>query len=279
MEKYEKDKFIIRKNDIGKDCYFLLSGRLSILKPVESKYFKISYENYLKYLVNIIDKKEKKIFETVTNLNWHFIKIYNEENLMEIIKYYIQKRISVYSNISFDITNKNIKEDLTLENVESFLFEYKLKFEDFGISKDKIISDIKKINFNENSNDFHILLNNYFKDIFKIDKRTQLLMNSYDFLFEKDISGKDKLVTLYKYETFLILSPGAFFGEMSLNSENKKRNASIRTETDCIVASLSIEKYANYLMDENKKILMKQINFICNNFFFNNISQKIFSKY
>ena len=116
----------------------------------------------------------------------------------------------------------------------------------------------------ENSNDFHILLNNYFKDIFKIDKRTQLLMNSYDFLFEKDISGKDKLVTLYKYETFLILSPGAFFGEMSLNSENKKRNASIRTETDCIVASLSIEKYANYLMDENKKILMKQINFICN---------------
>ena len=279
LEKYEKDKFIIRKNDIGKDCYFLLSGRLSILKPVEYKYIKISYENYLKYLVNIIDKKEKKIFETVTNLNWHFIKIYNEENLMEIIKYYIQKRISVYSNISFDITNKNIKEDLTLENVESFLFEYKLKFEDFGISKDKIISDIKKINFNENSNDFHILLNNYFKDIFKIDKRTQLLMNSYDFLFEKDISGKDKLVTLYKYETFLILSPGAFFGEMSLNSENKKRNASIRTETDCIVASLSIEKYANYLMDENKKILMKQINFICNNFFFNNISQKIFSKY
>ena len=279
LEKYEKDKFIIRKNEIGKDCYFLLSGRLSILKPVEYKYIKISYENYLKYLLNVIDKKEKKIFDTVTNLNWLFIKIYNEENLMEIIKYYIQKRISVYSNISYDLGNKNIKEDLTLENVESFLFEFKLKFEDFGISKDKIISDIKKINFNENSNDFHLLLNNYFRDIFKIDKRTQILMSSYDFLFEKDNNGKDKLVTLYKYENFLTLSPGAFFGEMSLNSENKKRNASIRTETDCIVASLSIEKYANYLMDENKKILMRQINFICNNFFFNNISQRIFSKY
>ena len=279
LEKYEKDKFIIRKNEIGKDCYFLLSGRLSILKPVEYKYIKISYENYLKYLLNVIDKKEKKIFDTVTNLNWLFIKIYNEENLMEIIKYYIQKRISVYSNISYDLGNKNIKEDLTLENIESFLFEFKLKFEDFGISKDKIISDIKKINFNENSNDFHLLLNNYFRDIFKIDKRTQILMSSYDFLFEKDNNGKDKLVTLYKYENFLTLSPGAFFGEMSLNSENKKRNASIRTETDCIVASLSIEKYANYLMDENKKILMRQINFICNNFFFNNISQRIFSKY
>ena len=279
FEKYEKGKFIIRKNDIGKDCYFLLSGRLSILKPVEYKYIKISYEDYFKYLLNLIEKNEKKIFDTVTNLNWHFIKIYNEENLMEIIKYYIQKRISVYSNISYNISNKNIKEDLTLENVESFLFEYKLKFEDFGISKEKIISDFKKIQFNENSDDFQFLLNNYFKEIFKIDKRTQILLNSYDFLFENDITGKGKLVTLYKYETFLLLSPGAFFGEMSLDSENKKRNASIRTETDSIVASLSIEKYSNYLMDENKKILVRQLNFICNNFFFNNISQKIFSKY
>ena len=66
---------------------------------------------------------------------------------------------------------------------------------------------------------------------------------------------------------------------MSLNTENKKRNSSIRTETDCIIASLSIDKYIDFLYDENKKILSRHINFICNNFFFNNISQKIFSKY
>ena len=43
IEQYEKDKFIIRKNDIGKDCYFLLSGRVSILKP--DKYKLEFYEN------------------------------------------------------------------------------------------------------------------------------------------------------------------------------------------------------------------------------------------
>ena len=59
IEQYEKDKFIIRKNDIGKDCYFLLSGRVSILKPVEYKYLKITYEEYLKYLLNLRNNNEK----------------------------------------------------------------------------------------------------------------------------------------------------------------------------------------------------------------------------
>ena len=69
---------------------------------------------------------------------------------------------------------------------------------------------------------------------------------------------------------------------MSFNSPNneiKRRNASIRAETDCFVASLSIEKYDNYLLEENKKIFARNINFLCNNFFFNNISQNLFIKY
>ena len=281
IEQYEKDKFIIRKNDIGKDCYFLLSGRVSILKPVEYKYLKITYEEYLKYLLNLRNNNEKKLFEAVTNINWNFMKIYNEETLMDIIKYYIQKRISFYSNISYDLEDKNIIEDLSLENIEAFITEYSLTFEDFGLSREKIVSDIKEIESkeNENANKIQYMINNYFKDIFKITKKMNMLYNSYDFIFQKMETEKYKLVTLYKYETFLILSPGALFGEMSLDSDNKIRNASVRTESNCIVVSLSIEKYANYLSDENRKILTRHINFLCNNFFFNNISQKIFTKY
>ena len=281
IEQYEKDKFIIRKNDIGKDCYFLLSGRVSILKPVEYKYLKITYEEYLKYLLNLRNNNEKKLFEAVTNINWNFMKIYNEETLMDIIKYYIQKRISFYSNISYDLEDKNIIEDLSLENIEAFITEYSLTFEDFGLSREKIVSDIKEIESkeNENANKIQYMINNYFKDIFKITKKMNMLYNSYDFIFQKIETEKYKLVTLYKYETFLILSPGALFGEMSLDSDNKIRNASVRTESNCIVVSLSIEKYANYLSDENRKILTRHINFLCNNFFFNNISQKIFTKY
>ena len=34
LEKYEKNKFIVKYGDIGHNCYFLLSGKISILKPV-----------------------------------------------------------------------------------------------------------------------------------------------------------------------------------------------------------------------------------------------------
>ena len=279
FEKYEKNKFIIRRNDIAKDCYILISGRVSILKPVEYKYIKISYEDYFKYLLNLLNNNEQQLFETVMNINYNFINTYNKENFFEIIKYYVRKRISFYSNISYELSDKNIKENLNLEKIESFLSEYSLKFEDFELSKEKIISDLKKIETTENSNDSQFIIDNYFRDIFKITKSLHMQMNLYDFIFDSNDTENIRLVTLYKYESFLTLSPGVLFGEMSFNSENKRRNASIRAETDCVVASLSIEKYANYLLDESKKILAKNINFLCNNFFFNNVSQKIFIKY
>ena len=280
IEKYEKNKFLIRKNEIGKDCYFLINGRLSILKPVEYKNIKITYEDYLKYLLNLLENNEKSLFNSVINLNWHFINVYNEEHLKEILKYYIQTRISVYSNISYNISHKNIFEDLFISNIEILLSEYKMKFEDFGLSKENIISDINKIELKEHPDNVQIKINEYFKNIFSVPKKVKMILNSYDFLFEGiDESEKIKTVTLYKYETFMILSPGAFFGDLSLENENKRRNASIRAETDCVVLSLSIEKYSNYLLDENKKVQSRQINFLCNNFFFNNLSTKIFDKY
>ena len=279
IEKYKKNKFIIKKNDIGQDCYFLLNGKASILQPVEYKYIKINYEDYFKYLLNLRYNKETKLLVHTMNINWNFIKIYDEENLIEIVKYFIQKRIAVFSNISFDISDKNANEDLTLEKIDSYLYEFKLQFEDFGLSKEKIISDLNEKNSKENSKNSQQFINNYFKNIFKIPKNQQMNMNSYDFIFDEEDNRKNILTTLYKYEKFLILGPGAFFGEMSLDTENRRRNASIRTETDCIIASLSIEKYIDFLLDENKKIFTRHVNFICNNFFFNNISKLIFIKY
>ena len=66
---------------------------------------------------------------------------------------------------------------------------------------------------------------------------------------------------------------------MSLESDHRKRNATIRTEEDSILISLSNEQYENLLLDDNKKIKITQVNFLCFNFFFNNISPKLFTKY
>lgn len=288
FEKYEKNKFIIRMDDMGKDCYFLISGRLSILKPVEYKRIEISYDIYFKYLLNLLDKNEKGIFKKVLELNYHFINIHDEDSLINLVKFYIQNKISIYSNISYNIFEKEKAEDLSLEKIELFLNEYKMNFESFGLSKKQVTYDINAIITDpENKNkNIQFRINNYFREIFRPSRQSQILLSQYNFLFDKknynfddNINNTINYVTLIKYEIFMILEPGAFFGEMSLENEVKKRNASIRTEEDCVLVSLNNELYENILLDDNKKLKILQINFICNHFFFNNISPILFSKY
>ena len=287
FEKYEKSKFIIKMNDIGKDCYFLISGKISILKPVEYKHIEITYEDYFKYLLNLLEKKEMHIFKRVLELNWHFIKIYDEENLIDIVKYYIQNRISVYSNISFSIYEKNKNEDLTLNKIEILLSEYKLNFDHFNLSKEQILKDINEILSNPDNKNNNINIQNkiniYFRQLFKPTKQTIILMSPFEFLFEIKNHGKEdnnkKYVTLYKYEIFMFLEPGSFFGEMSLEIESKRRNATIRAEEDCILISLNNQQYENLILDDNKKINLLRINFLCTHFFFNKISTILFNKY
>lgn len=288
FEKYEKNKFIIRMDDIGKDCYFLISGRLSILKPVEYKHIEISYDFYFKYLLNLLDKNEHGIFKKVLELNRHFITIHDEESLIDLVKFYIKNKISIYSNISYNIFEKEKPEDLSLEKIELFLNEYKMNFESFGLSRKQVNFDINAIITDpENKNkNIQFRINSYFREIFKPSRQSQILLSPYNFLFDKknyysddNINNTINYVTLLKYEIFMILEPGAFFGEMSLENEVKKRNASIRTEEDCILVSLNNELYENILLDDNKKLKILQINFICNHFFFNNISPILFTKY
>ena len=289
FEKHEKNKFIIRMNEKGKDCYFLISGRLSILKPVEYKRIEITYDEYFKYLLSLLEKNEKGVLKKVLGLNRHFINISDEEDLINIAKYYIQSRISIYSNISYNIYEKDKFEDLSLEKIELFLSEYKMNFESFGLSMKKIITDLNEIINDPEIKDKNIQykINDYFREIFRPSKKNEIMLSPYNFLFNNnhinifdnnDINNNN-FVTLIKYEIFMILEPGAFFGEMSLENESNRRNATIRTEEDCVLVSLNIELYHNLLLDDNKKLKILQVNFLCKHYFFNNITPEIFTKY
>ena len=286
IQKYDKNKFIIRMNDIGDETFFLISGRLSILKPVEYKHIQLSYEDYFKYALSLLTKNENHILKKVLESNWHFIKIYDEENLIDIVKYYIQNRISILGNISDEILEKNKIEELTLEKIENYLEKFKLKLENFNLTKKKIIVDINDIIYEPekkgNNINIKFKITSYFRKLFKPSKQTQILFSPYNFLFDannNDKVEKNYYVTIYKYEIFMFLEPGAFFGEMFFENEDKRRNATIRTEEDSVLISLNEEQYENLLLDNNKKINILQVNFLCSHFFFNNISLVLFNKY
>ena len=282
IEKYLTNDYIIRINEIGKQCYFLISGRLSILKPAFYKNIKISYENYFKYLLSLLNNKEIELAKQIIELNKEFINAFSITNLLEIIKVYCL--VKIRNNIKSLDENKMFN----INKVENTLSQFNLSLKDYNLNKGEIMININKI---IEDNDLHTnsktnkRIVDYFLKITTPSKQDLFIMKTYNYIFKSNNENNNEqsfrasTVTLGKYEIFLYLNPGAFFGETALENENSRRNASIRAEEDCYVASLDSEIYNAFFLEENKKLKIKEINFICSNFFFENISQFIFNKY
>ena len=266
IKKYQKNTFVIKMNEIGKDCYFLVSGKLSILKPVEYNNLKISFMDYLIYLKCLLNNDEIELILKVLSANSTFLEIRNIDEINKLIRAYFIKKFQKYLN--------NFMGGISMEEIEFFFKRFHFTFEDFQLDKNKILKDIEKKE--EKNKNVNMFLLNYFSSNIRFTNEEAFILE----LHRISHIEKDKvLVTLYKYEIFLFLYPGSFFGDMALESAIKKRNATIRTEEDCIICSLSNEYYASLLSEENKKLKTSEICFLCNNFFFNLISKTIFIRY
>ena len=284
IEQYKKNDFIIKMNDIGKNCYFLISGRLSILKPAFYKNIKISYEDYFKYMLNLIKNKEMDLAKQVIDLNRDYINAFSIQNMLQIIRVYCLMKVR---NVVKELDENKI---FNINGIEKILNEYNLSLEDINLNKNEFlyqVNEIIKANEELDSNlKVNKVISDYFLRITQPTKEDIYIIKTYNFLFKTKMketqnftNNRKDVVTLGKYEIFMFLGPGAFFGETALESEHNRRNASIRAEEDCFVVSLDNELYNAIFLEENKKLKIKDINFICDNFFFNNISRLIFHKY
>ena len=265
---YPINNFVLKMNELGQDCYFLISGKLSILKLTEYKNIKISYHDYFIYLKNLLNLNEIDLILQVLYTNKKFLDINTIEEISKLIKIYfsiILKKLLIQRTTG-----------ITMDEIESFFKIHNFTFEEFNLSKNDILDDISEIKAKGDS--FDILLCNYFKNKIKISKDDILLIQSYK-VFNYEREKKAPLVTLYKYEFFLYLYPGSFFGDYALENTIHRRNATIRTEEDCFICSLSNNYYFSLLSEENKKLKMLDLSFILNNFFFIHASPVIFSKY
>ena len=271
--KCPENYYIIRMFEIGEQCYFLLNGRLSILKPVEYKNVKITYEQYFRYIMNLHHNNELNLLEQLIHINRDYINIQYIDNFLLLIKsYFIIK-------INNDLDNNESFKDFN--SIENKLNDFHFTFEDFGLKKNDVKFNITQLKYNNsgNSKSLALEIKKYLKSIFKPSFDDEFVMNQYKFLFsqdsEKDLPG----LSLFKYEIFICLFPGAFFGETALENTSKRRNASIRTEEECIILSLNNDTYGSLLSDDSKRLKALDVSFICDNFFFGNISPILFNKY
>ena len=265
IEKYNKNQFIMKMNDIGDNCYFLLSGKLSVLKPVEY-HVELTYDDYMQYIANLMKYNEYELIESIRHINQNFIDVGLLEDLRDFLKSYFIIKLNRDINYLFD------KNKFDIKFIKKRFELFSLSFEDYELSTEKINSHIEEINKGSliKERDLRDYLNKITTP--KPEHFTRLATNPHIF-------NEDKYkVTIFKYEDFLYLKPGAFFGETALDSTAHKRNASIRTEEDCIILSLKNEIYKSLLSESNKRLKSFDVIFICKNFFFNDISPIIFNK-
>ena len=284
MEKYPINTFVIRMNEIGRDCYFLISGKLSVLKPVEYPNIKISYNDYLVYLINLYNNNEFDLLKKVITINNRdYLKFHNLEKILkdiDEIKIFIKSYC--ITKLNFLIKN-NLINYKDIKIIENHLKEFNFNFLDYNIDENEIEENIQQILSNQYDDKISIEnnLKNYILQCFKPSEDDIFNILPYEFLINESTREQNNINTaiLYKYDLFLYLNPGAFFGESALeNISNNRRNATIRTEEDCIIISLNQKLYGSILYESTKLIKDLDILFLRKNYFFHGIQTNIFNK-
>ena len=303
IERVKENQFIIKMNEIGDKCYFLLNGKLSILKPVQYKNVSITTNEYIHYLISLLKYNEISLINKVIEINHIFINIESISNLKILSKGFFLRKADSYLETFKTIT----KEDFI-----NLLDEFFLKFEDFNLEPEQTWKDIEDINDNNfieysDSSDSESEKNDLeeekkekkerkekkekkeirskymiFKDYmnkFNLKVEERVVLTNFNFLFNPFEQKKKYNLILFKYELFLNLFPGSFFGDMALEAKVKKRNATIRTEEECFILSLNNDDYISLLYEDNQKLKSMDLVFLTNKFFFKEMSPVIFEKY
>ena len=139
IEKYNQNEFVVRMNEKGDNCYFLLSGILSVLKPM-TYHIELTCDEYLQYVANLNKNKEYEIIDNIRQINRNYIDIGLTEYLENFLKsYFIIK-------LKKDIFHLFKKGKFTKEFIGNRLKLFNFTFSDFKIIKLSYIKSTHRTN-------------------------------------------------------------------------------------------------------------------------------------
>ena len=264
FKKLNKGEILFKIGDIGDRFYFILNGKVNILKLKQLNDIYLTYVEYLQYLIFLIDSKEEYILYEVTKKNRKLLDVVYPE---DIIKLY---RIVFIGLLRDNILNHVIQNN---KQLKEFFNNYKQKIEDFHLIK----------------NDLIYLEEQKLKGAYGSTKEWETYIlkkcrpNIKEIIFYEDYEQtfKDKTkknIICYVYESFLFIGKGLFFGDFALDSEQNRRNATIRAEEETILGWLKSVDYANMIAPKRKIEKYNEIMFLYKNFFFKHTNSHSFER-
>ena len=264
--KLKKDEILFKIGDIGEKFYFLIKGRIAILKITEINNVEFSFLDYLSYLHYLKQKKEFNMFNQVIIKNYNTFEISSLSDFEKIYLYYFKNQLR-----NTLISNKIN----TIEDLKEYFENYNIEFSQLEI-EEEILKEAKEKIKNENSNEN---IENGFIQYLLEKSILSTVEQIYYAPFEKLIRAEiKKPIIKLSYETFLYLGPGDCFGDTALDSYDHKRNATIKADEDCYLGYLNNNDYFDIIGPQKKIEKTKDITFLYDFFFFYNINFHVFEK-
>ena len=246
-QKYFKDDTIFKIGEQPKYFYLILSGEVSILKPIPYTQ-KMSGFEYFSHLMMLKRKGEDYIFNKTIQANRRIFNILYDD-IPKIHYIFITSILNQILN-GFYI---NFQEMLSLCNLTK---------PDIGVPLGYQIDQLS----------FIYKIKDRIKDNLPLFSGEKL--NHYLF-FQNRLDQYE--VNLFKNEIFLTLQSGNFFGDSAFD-KNTTRNATVITSQDTELLYLDSNTYSIHLQKEKQVIATREVSFLQQNYFFTSILPKTFEK-
>lgn len=263
FKELKKGEILFRIDDIGDKFFFVINGKLSLLKPKDITKVKMTIDHYLRYLLYLKKKDELYVLQEIIKKNYHQLPI---ENLSDLNLLY---RIVFIMTVQSSMNQKgNGIGDL------EFLFKlFDYSFQDFKINEEMI----KRLWYNKSQRflNANTEWEKFLSKKFKITTSENVFFERYQKII---LENDSKEWTCSQFEILVYFTNGAFFGDSALDSVEKRRFGSVRAEKDSVIAYMKEADYLALIAPNRKKQKAKEISFLNDNFFLRNISAYLFEK-
>ena len=261
--KIHKGEILFRIGEVGDRFYFILNGKISILKPKTFNYDMLFHE-YMNYCYFLFKNNENYLLSKVLEDNYESFPILATDDVEKI------HDILFKQTICDKITNEEISKNVELIKLFN---EFHKKFEDYNLNtKDLETFQTRKIrSYNGINKDW----DNYILEKIRPTFNELMFFEPFETIYAEKTK---KNINLLKYETFMYMGTGLFFGDFALEKDVGERTATIRAEENTVLASLKLVDYVNTIAPKRRLEKKKEILFLNNNYFLKNINERIFDK-
>ena len=261
--KIDRNNILYHVGEIDDKFYFIIKGRISQLNA-NIQNLKLSFEEYISYLLELQRKKEVHILNEVLTANNKEVEIKSVDDIKKIYNVIFKEKL--IEKISLETITNNTE-------LEDFFKQYYQDFGDYKLSKrelKKLEKDKNKIIMGAINRDW----DDYILEKCHPNSDDLLLFEPFEEIYKSD----KKNYICYIFEISSNLTEGDYFGDFSLDEDKIIRNETIRAEEDTVLGWISNEDYINIVAPSRKIEKQKEISLLNNSFFFKSISERIFKK-